>query len=391
MRAVVADPRRGTVAAIALVLVATVAAFTWASIAGWDQELSPLEFATLLGAAALAERLIVSLGPRSEFSFSTPVVLLAGLVGGPLVGVAAGVATGLATVDHIWRRRVTYGSLTALQGFIAGVAGLVLLPGGAATLASATLAATGAIVISLAGRIVVRADRGIRPLFAWRDPSLVAECAEAVVVVPLLAVLVSSFATQPMFVLLAVLSLLTGIALVQPIHDRHARQLSHERERARRDPLTGVANRLAFEEALAQEHARVLRGSRPAALLVIDLDRFKAVNDHHGHEAGDRTLVAVVERVRQVLRSGDLIARWGGEELVVLAPGLDRARELGAYAEKIRRAVGDRPILLEQAAVEVTVSVGAAILDGGSDPYTAMRRADAALYVAKDHRDAFAF
>jgi diguanylate cyclase (GGDEF)-like protein len=264
----------------------------------------------------------------------------------------------------------------------------VLLPGGAATLASSTLAATGAIVISLAGRVVVRVDRGIRPLLARRDPGLVAECAEAVVVVPLLAVLVSSFATQPMFVLLSVVSLLTGIALVQPIHDRHARQLSHERERARRDPLTGVANRLAFEEALAEEHARVLRGSRPAALLVIDLDRFKAVNDHHGHEAGDRTLVAVVARLRQVLRSGDLIARWGGEELVVLAPGLDRARELAAYADRIRRAVSDSPILLEHAAVEVTVSVGAAILDGGSDPYTAMRRADAALYLAKDRRDA---
>jgi diguanylate cyclase (GGDEF)-like protein len=123
-------------------------------------------------------------------------------------------------------------------------------------------------------------------------------------------------------------------------------------------------------------------------LLVIDIDRFKAVNDLHGHEAGDRTLVTVVDRLRAVLRGGDLIARWGGEELVVLAPGLDDPRQLAIYADRIRQAIGGRSIALENATVEITASVGAALLDGGSDPYTAMRRADAALYLAKDRRDA---
>jgi diguanylate cyclase (GGDEF)-like protein len=381
---VVADPRRGTVAAAGLTLLAALACLSWAHAVGWDHGLSAFELASLLVVAGVAERIVVPLGARTDFTFSTPIVLLAGLLGGPLVGAAAGVATGIATIDHVWRRRLTYGALTALQGFVAGLAGP--LPTPEAALSAAALAAAAAILVSLLGRVAVRADRGIRPLVA--TAGMVAECAEAIVVVPLLALLVTAFATQPLLVLLAVLSLLTGAALVQPIREHHARQLTLEWERARRDTLTGAANRLGFQEALAAEHARVVRGSRPAALLVIDIDRFKAVNDLHGHEAGDRTLVTIVDRLRAVLRGGDLIARWGGEELVVLAPGLDDPRQLAVYADRIRCAIGDRSITLGSATVEVTASVGAALLDGGSDPYTAMRRADAALYLAKDRRDA---
>jgi diguanylate cyclase (GGDEF)-like protein len=381
---VVADPRRGTLAAAGLTLLATLASLSWARAAGFDHGLSAFELASLLVMAGLAERIVVPLGARTDFTFSTPIVLLAGLLGGPLVGAAAGVATGIATTDHVWRRRLTYGALTALQGFAAGLAGL--LPTPEAALSAAALAAAAAILVSVFGRVAVRADRGIKPLVA--TAGMVAECAEAIVVVPLLALLVTAFATQPLLVLLAVLSLLTGAALVQPIREHHARQLTLEWERARRDTLTGAANRLGFQEALAAEHARIVRGSRPAALLVIDIDRFKAVNDLHGHEAGDRTLVTVVDRLRAVLRGGDLIARWGGEELVVLAPGLDDPRQLAIYADRIRQAIGGRSIALENATVEITASVGAALLDGGSDPYTAMRRADAALYLAKDRRDA---
>jgi diguanylate cyclase (GGDEF)-like protein len=151
---------------------------------------------------------------------------------------------------------------------------------------------------------------------------------------------------------------------------------------ARTDALTGLPNRRAFDEALDREVARAHRAGAPLALLALDLDRFKQVNDVHGHAAGDAALVAAAARARAALREGDLLARVGGEELAALLPGagLDAAREAG---ERIRAAISAAPVEAAGASFRVTVSVGAAVLAPGERGPALHARADERLYAAK--------
>lgn len=151
------------------------------------------------------------------------------------------------------------------------------------------------------------------------------------------------------------------------------------RERLRRDgltdPLTGIPNRRFFEERLAEEVRRLRRRPGAAALLLVDVDRFKNVNDRHGHQAGDRVLQAVARALAAGLRESDVLARWGGEEFVILLPDTPLGAA-GEIAERLRRRVmgaGCRPA--------VTVSIGLAAAAG--DPGIWLERADRALYGAK--------
>jgi diguanylate cyclase (GGDEF)-like protein len=155
---------------------------------------------------------------------------------------------------------------------------------------------------------------------------------------------------------------------------------AHERllALARTDPLTGLANHGAFRERLESDCARSRRTGLPVALVLLDLDRFKRVNDTWGHQAGDAVLREVARRVQASARRGDLAARIGGEELAWLLPetGLRAARDA---AERLRRAISGTAI---PPAGTVTASLGVAELraDGPDD---LVRRADAALYRAK--------
>ena len=115
---------------------------------------------------------------------------------------------------------------------------------------------------------------------------------------------------------------------------------------------------------MAAEHARVVRGAVPAGLFVVDLDRFKSVNDRFGHGVGDEVLVEVVRRLTDGLRPHDVVARWGGEEITVLAPGIRGRRQLEQVGERIRTLVGELPIATATTALPVTVSVGGTLLDG---------------------------
>ncbi len=147
------------------------------------------------------------------------------------------------------------------------------------------------------------------------------------------------------------------------------------------DPLTGLANHRTFHERLAAEVGRAKRTGRGVALVLMDLDHFKRVNDHHGHQTGDRVLEHAARVMRDETRSGELIARVGGEEFAMLLPDADVDEALRA-AERIRRAIAatDFP-----AVGRMTVSAGVCDMAHAEDAGTLYRLADGALYWAK-HR-----
>lgn len=152
---------------------------------------------------------------------------------------------------------------------------------------------------------------------------------------------------------------------------------------ARLDALTGLPNRRLMEDYLVQAVARADRRRDVIALLFVDLDDFKEVNDAHGHLVGDAVLTAIGTRLKAVVRRSDMVARVGGDEFVVAAEGLKDAEEIGYVSEKIRRAIRE-PNHVSGLSVVVSASIGAAVYpsDGGS-AMDVLARADEAMYRAK--------
>lgn len=153
------------------------------------------------------------------------------------------------------------------------------------------------------------------------------------------------------------------------------------------DPLTGVANRRSLELRLAREVNRAQRFDRPVSLLMLDLDRFKRINDESGHRRGDEVLVEVTSRIRSQIRSRiDTLARYGGEEFVILLPETD-SEGARVVAEKVREAIRERPLEGPSGPpVSITVSVGTATYPrDGLTTDDLLRAADAAMYRAKEH------
>jgi diguanylate cyclase (GGDEF)-like protein len=152
---------------------------------------------------------------------------------------------------------------------------------------------------------------------------------------------------------------------------------------SREDPVTGIFNRRHFGEVLARELSDSEGGGAPAVLL-LDLDHFKRVNDQHGHLMGDAVLQTVTDRIASVLRAEDCLARWGGEEFAVLAPDIDRDGVL-ALAERAREALAEEPIRVGDVSIDLTLSVGAALATSNQrTPDALVHAADQALYQAKD-------
>jgi diguanylate cyclase (GGDEF)-like protein len=149
--------------------------------------------------------------------------------------------------------------------------------------------------------------------------------------------------------------------------------------RATTDPLTGLSNRLKFDQALANELLRSDRYKMPLSLVFCDVDYFKAINDSRGHLAGDKVLIELSRLVASHVRTTDVFARWGGEEFALLFPGSDAAMAYQA-AEKLREAIAQSEF--EGGAI-VTCSFGVAQYVEGDTPETFISRADAALYRAK--------
>ncbi|MBI5107876.1 MAG: diguanylate cyclase [Rhodocyclales bacterium] len=157
----------------------------------------------------------------------------------------------------------------------------------------------------------------------------------------------------------------------------------HAREAALTDVLTGLYNRRHAMDRLAQEWAEADRGRRPLAVLMLDIDFFKAVNDSHGHDAGDAVLRKVADVLRTIARLSDVVCRYGGEEFLIIAPdtSLDGAVQL---AERIRVGIERQPLPVCGKALKLSMSLGVAVKDGKYGSHERLlKAADEALYLAK--------
>jgi two-component system, cell cycle response regulator len=157
------------------------------------------------------------------------------------------------------------------------------------------------------------------------------------------------------------------------------------KEAATVDALTGLANRSAFDQFVAQQFEASVAAGKPMSMLLIDIDRFKLVNDKHGHPAGDAVLRAVGKLLKSAARAQDLSARYGGEEMSLVMPGTTRVTA-AAIAESIRRAICAKPMVIDGAEVPITISIGVATLEEGMPfklPAHLIKAADLAVYAAK--------
>jgi diguanylate cyclase (GGDEF)-like protein len=179
-------------------------------------------------------------------------------------------------------------------------------------------------------------------------------------------------------VVLVLLAIGTWAWLVVATERRRYR--AHLETMARFDPLTGLANRATFEERLLQEAQRATRHDRRFALLFMDLDGFKAINDRHGHKTGDQVLIDVAQVLASNCRATDLAARQGGDEFVVLLAEVASLAAAQKAAEKLRESIE----ALSWNEMQVGASIGLALWpDDADDPETLIRLADDAMYRAK--------
>ena len=161
--------------------------------------------------------------------------------------------------------------------------------------------------------------------------------------------------------------------------------VQHSIEAAITDALTGLYNRRYMESHLATLAEQASARAKPLALMMIDIDFFKSINDNHGHDAGDDVLREFAVRIRKSIRGIDLACRYGGEEFVVVMPETDLG-VAGMVAERIRRSIASSPFAIAGGTnrLDVTISIGLATLDAKGDPISAvLKRADEALYRAK--------
>jgi diguanylate cyclase (GGDEF)-like protein len=178
------------------------------------------------------------------------------------------------------------------------------------------------------------------------------------------------------------LDIVTALAVQAMVAYENARLFSRVEELATTDELTGLANRRHFFDLGERELVRARRNGDPLAAMMIDIDRFKDVNDRHGHQVGDQVIAAVAERLAALVRGNDVLGRYGGEEfaLVLNAP----AGEDVTLAERLRRSLAERPVATGSGPIEVTISIGVTRLDSGdADLGALLARADRGLYAAK--------
>ncbi|WP_372394334.1 diguanylate cyclase [Azospirillum sp. HJ39] len=176
---------------------------------------------------------------------------------------------------------------------------------------------------------------------------------------------------------------LTKIAKISDRIQTDTRQMTHALHAASQtDPLTELPNRRHMIERLDAELCRIGRSGGGFALIMLDIDHFKQINDAFGHAAGDHVLVEIAGLLRRNLRGHDLCARWGGEEFLVLLPDADRT-QAETVAEKLRGLVARQPIVHRGHGIAITLSLGVAAHRPGGTTDACIQAADDALYVAK--------
>ena len=171
--------------------------------------------------------------------------------------------------------------------------------------------------------------------------------------------------------------------------DRQNRELEEVNERLRRlsitDGLTGLFNHRHVHELLHEEHERIKRSGKPLGVVMLDLDRFKLLNDTHGHPTGDLILAETARIMRENAREIDMIGRYGGEEFIALLPGAHE-EDAVLFAERVRVAVEN--FVFRDGAKEIRMTVSGGVASGGASDYAApdelIKRADKALYAAKE-------
>lgn len=148
------------------------------------------------------------------------------------------------------------------------------------------------------------------------------------------------------------------------------------------DPLTNAYNRRGFKELASKEFSKYERYKTVFSILLIDIDDFKRINDGHGHDIGDQGLVFVTQQLSSTLRSHDILARWGGEEFIVLLPETDRQKAADT-AEKLRLSIANAKLAIPLAMIDLTVSIGVAEISGFNTIEACIKKADERLYQAK--------
>ena len=157
------------------------------------------------------------------------------------------------------------------------------------------------------------------------------------------------------------------------------------------DPLTNLYNRRRFQRELGRHLELAASGGGQGAVVFLDLDRFKQINDTLGHQAGDQVLTMIAASLRKRLREDDVLARLGGDEFAVLLPGVGPGQARKAAAQVLRTVAGEA-LLIEGQTIQVTASMGVALYPrDGADPEELLSRADIALFEAKNNRNCFAF
>lgn len=207
------------------------------------------------------------------------------------------------------------------------------------------------------------------PEFNWY---LVVEQTEEASISKVRQVLLGNIAVSALVTLLVVLLCLYSV-------NRFQRRLENV---AATDSLTGLLNRHAFELMFEQAVHETHRTKAPLAMMLLDIDHFKQINDNHGHLAGDRVIMHVARMLENSLRSGDVLCRWGGEEFLILLKqtSLDAAQ---GVAEKLRKAMAAEQITLGSQTCSITGSFGVAEFAGAETLVHFFARADRALYLAK--------
>ena len=160
---------------------------------------------------------------------------------------------------------------------------------------------------------------------------------------------------------------------------------------ATHEPLTDLPNRDLFEDRLSHTLARARRKRNEAAVLQLDLDNFKSINDTYGHSVGDRLLRIVADRLKGCLRQSDTVARMGGDEFTFILEEIPNKSVCSNVAEKILKTLAE-PILIDGHKLRITASIGISIFpDDGLDPDTLLKHSDIAMYHSKNKLNSYSF